>query len=817
MSDSVNRRSVSDLVRFHEEAIAAKGPEKKSNIGRRGSAPPKLNTDMHKMSELVKEKLPNLEEKKATWVKANVPKGSRTVTITPNPDSKATAPIKAAKVEVPPQLVDAEVESTQPQVIKAGAAKVEVPSQTVKEEATAQPERTWTKANISAGQRSIIASPQTTPPPVHKGSPTPPNTVTANKVKTLGTIVQSQRAERTATSIKSISPEKQEAYLNELTKALEKIKDNPNLKIKVIEKSPGEYEITTAERGKRRFFSRFGKSEGTVGAKNLLLQLGSGIMDTGKPELAFKYLKLFENLENHAWGKEFLSKFHDDLAIMHNVIPAFFSPSKEAQKQIIEAVKIAHNPDASEEELFKAYTVLNNSLVPGRAVQNNYYLSLSEKIKDKIGTDKLDTLEMKEVLLGRKNPSSRNLLLSAVGWTVPGEKMAKFFEVSIKELVGQKESDPESYSKSLTSLLGASIKMAGLPKKDLGEVGDPNSLINKLYQVATLASNSDEHLEAGLALGNALDQVSDQRIEAKKVEIKEGPNAIDMRAAFRAVVTRTEPDRAGLLNALTADLRLQNSQTLTNIDEREFRGLAWSKPQARDNYAPNISSVAQNFNEISETIRASILSPEIVTSKEEAGAAIEFCIELMDACIKDNNFNAAMVINSVLSTAEVNRLITTRKDEKEEVPTGLVDKKHMQMKKNAAALLTHDASYKAYREAYDKALETHEPGKAPIPFIGPMLTDLTFINDGNPNVKEGRTNLGKQELLETQLDKFRETKKQLSSESDPAARSQTKFFTAFKPDMPEPALKEGEVRNKPPSFDERAFARSLELLPRASS
>ena len=56
-------------------------------------------------------------------------------------------------------------------------------------------------------------------------------------------------------------------------------------------------------------------------------------------------------------------------------------------------------------------------------------------------------------------------------------------------------------------------------------------------------------------------------------------------------------------------------------------------------------------------------------------------------------------------------------------------------------LMDPSHSWSKYRNALKEARE-----KSAIPYLGVYLTDLTFIDEGNPDVLDGKINLSKREL-----------------------------------------------------------------------
>ena len=165
---------------------------------------------------------------------------------------------------------------------------------------------------------------------------------------------------------------------------------------------------------------------------------------------------------------------------------------------------------------------------------------------------------------------------------------------------------------------------------------------------------------------------------------------------------------------IARQLTIIESNLYRDIKPQECLGLAWSKKNAQER-APNILKMINRFNIVSNWVCSEILKQD--TQKGRVDTLNHF-IEIAERCKGLNNFNACMEIISGLGDSSIHRL----KDHWEELP-----KKSQKMYADLKDILSSESSYKTFR-AYLKTCNG-----ACIPYLGMYLTDLTFIEDGNPD------------------------------------------------------------------------------------
>jgi len=148
------------------------------------------------------------------------------------------------------------------------------------------------------------------------------------------------------------------------------------------------------------------------------------------------------------------------------------------------------------------------------------------------------------------------------------------------------------------------------------------------------------------------------------------------------------------------------------IEPKEFFKKGWNKKEV----APNVVQLTKQFNNVSSWVGNVILTEKNIKRRKEF---IRKFIEIATHMRKLGNFSGVNQIVSGLVGAHVHRLRKTWE---------LVPPKYHQMLEELTDLMSGKGSYKALREE----ITTTQPPC--IPFVGVYLTDLTFIEDGNPDL-----------------------------------------------------------------------------------
>jgi len=166
---------------------------------------------------------------------------------------------------------------------------------------------------------------------------------------------------------------------------------------------------------------------------------------------------------------------------------------------------------------------------------------------------------------------------------------------------------------------------------------------------------------------------------------------------------------------IARQLTLREHEMYRAIEPSELLNQAWSKPKLKHR-APNIQACTESFNTVSNWV-ASIIC-EGPTLRIRRDRLIKF-IKVAKTLLDFNNFSSVLVITSGLQNAAVHRLQHTWSE---------VDKRTMEDYQECMTTMSNDRAFKTYR---DKLIYASPPC---VPYLGIFLTDLTFVEDGNPDL-----------------------------------------------------------------------------------
>lgn len=172
-------------------------------------------------------------------------------------------------------------------------------------------------------------------------------------------------------------------------------------------------------------------------------------------------------------------------------------------------------------------------------------------------------------------------------------------------------------------------------------------------------------------------------------------------------------------------MTILDSNLFRNIKPQEFLNLGWTKAD-KDLRSPGILSMIASFNHITYWISSEILSQPDVKTR---ALVITRFICVAQKCLELNNFNGLMEIIAALNNSAIHRLYNTW----ELIPNRAIDIF------NEISLLMNsnegEGNFYAYREALKKSVPPI------VPYLGLYLTDLTFLNDGNPEFADNQKKL----------------------------------------------------------------------------
>jgi len=190
------------------------------------------------------------------------------------------------------------------------------------------------------------------------------------------------------------------------------------------------------------------------------------------------------------------------------------------------------------------------------------------------------------------------------------------------------------------------------------------------------------------------------------------------------------PDEGLCLSDLLLDLPSQViAEQLTIIEFDLYRDFEvsellnqnWNRTKSKHR-SPNIVAIIQRATRVSYWMATMLLSQDV---KSDRAKRFEKMVDICKCLDKLNNFNSLMGFIAGLNLSGVHRLKANKNPE----PLKKFEK-----------LLSNDGNYSAYRK---RLAQTTGPC---LPYIGVHLTDLTFIEDGNPDDVDGYINFKKRDL-----------------------------------------------------------------------
>lgn len=178
---------------------------------------------------------------------------------------------------------------------------------------------------------------------------------------------------------------------------------------------------------------------------------------------------------------------------------------------------------------------------------------------------------------------------------------------------------------------------------------------------------------------------------------------------------------------IARQLSISEHHVYAEIQPVELQELAWSKDKLKYR-APNVLEMIQRFNKFSNAVSVMVTAPPKLKLRKKA---IEKLVRIAEHLLEMNSFNMVMAILSGFQNAATHRLHHS---------FGAVAKKTQESIDNLNQLMSSQNSYKAYRDTLNQV-------KPPaIPFLGVYLSDLTFVDEGNPKMIGELYNFRKRQL-----------------------------------------------------------------------
>jgi len=192
-------------------------------------------------------------------------------------------------------------------------------------------------------------------------------------------------------------------------------------------------------------------------------------------------------------------------------------------------------------------------------------------------------------------------------------------------------------------------------------------------------------------------------------------------------------DVSNLLNInpieLARQITLLDFENYSNIKYHEFLNQSWTNPKLKHKSA-NVLKMIKRFNGLSKFVILHILSEKIMKQRKKK---FSYFIDVAWNLYEMKNYCGAIAIVSGLDNSAVYRLKHTKEKIKES---------NLQKYEILRQLTDSTSSFKNYRDQLSRVTQPC------IPHMGILLTDLTFIEDGNQEtIDHNLINFHKKRLL----------------------------------------------------------------------
>lgn len=169
---------------------------------------------------------------------------------------------------------------------------------------------------------------------------------------------------------------------------------------------------------------------------------------------------------------------------------------------------------------------------------------------------------------------------------------------------------------------------------------------------------------------------------------------------------------------LARQLTIKEMNIFCSIMPDELLGATWTKARKGGSSAVNVKAMSTLSTDLSNLVADTILQYDDVKKR---AVIIKHWIKIAHECFRLNNYDSLMAIICSLNSSTIVRLKKT---------WDLVPQKRKDMLKALQTVVEPEKNYAVLR----RRLHDHVPPC--LPFVGTYLTDLTFVDAGNPATKQ---------------------------------------------------------------------------------
>eukprot|EP01098_Paradermamoeba_levis_P016727 TRINITY_DN9231_c0_g1_i1.p1 TRINITY_DN9231_c0_g1~~TRINITY_DN9231_c0_g1_i1.p1 ORF type:complete len:652 (-),score=199.83 TRINITY_DN9231_c0_g1_i1:128-2083(-) len=321
----------------------------------------------------------------------------------------------------------------------------------------------------------------------------------------------------------------------------------------------------------------------------------------------------------------------------------------------------------------------------------------------------------------------KTFLMTYQSFTTPEKLLSKLIQ---RYHVPQQEGISEQEWKN-TIVMPIQLRVCNVIKKWVEEYFTDFENNDKLIQMFQNFTEVTLRLDGNSNLSKSLSNALQRKLKGESADKKETVFSADppepkvpVRTIFSSNLTLFDVDEEEIARQLT----LVEFEIYSSIKASELLNQSWNKPKLKHR-SPNVLQMIARFNDLSNWVTATILKEERLKSRARMWAKL---IKIAEHCHNLNNFNSLMAIIAGINNSAVHRMKFT----KEELPSR-VNKTFTELEK----VMNNDQAYKVYRDHLSRV----DPPC--IPYLGVYLTDLTFIEEGNPDITQNLINFAKRRLI----------------------------------------------------------------------
>eukprot|EP01090_Pellita_catalonica_P015814 TRINITY_DN4362_c0_g1_i1.p1 TRINITY_DN4362_c0_g1~~TRINITY_DN4362_c0_g1_i1.p1 ORF type:complete len:588 (-),score=80.76 TRINITY_DN4362_c0_g1_i1:368-2131(-) len=320
----------------------------------------------------------------------------------------------------------------------------------------------------------------------------------------------------------------------------------------------------------------------------------------------------------------------------------------------------------------------------------------------------------------------KSFLMMYSTFTTPEKLLAKLMEryyVPVDEFSKCKKDMTREEWQSMT-VVPIQLRVCNVLRKWIDDFEDElksSRLLRNLKAFIENGLKADGHKVLAQNMTNSLNRKISSAYQNKMKTFPDPPPPpIVTKVVFSHSLTMMDIDELEIARQLT----LIEFETFSAIKPSELRNQSWNKAKHRHR-APSVLKMISRFNDISGWVASTIMNEAKIRNRSRVMTKF---IRIAGCLRKLNNFNSLMAIIAGLNTSAVYRLKWT----KAEMPKGV-----QQILLECETLMKSEGSFSNYRSV----LQNADPPC--MPYLGVYLTDLTFIDDGNPDYIDGLINFTK--------------------------------------------------------------------------